>query len=253
MGFKSKQENMQDASKLLELGDERTRNVLGHIHLKESRNVVTGETRRRSKVHWREAEARLAVMSKAVRAAEEMQTLQKATAVQASRMLNIVWAIESHVLAMEDDDFAVKSIDFVQTSPTMAHSEVPGSLGVDHLMSLPRPQALLSHLQLSMSVAPAAEAQHESYVKAKARLLKHRRSMSFLFEELHQVVEASSCLDASVIAARISNGNLSPSKPRALSANKRHNSVSYTVTVFYHQSPHPCFTFLKIVDVFHEG
>ena len=219
---------MQDASKLLELGDERTRNVLGHIHLKESRNVVTGETRRRSKVHWREAEARLAVMSKAVRAAEEMQTLQKATAVQASRMLNIVWAIESHVLAMADDDFAIKSIDFVQASPTTAHGEVPGSPGIDHPMSPPRPQPLLSQLQLSMSVAPAAEAQHELYVNAKARLLKHRRSMSFLFEELQQVVEASpsSSFDTRSIAARISNGNLSPSKPRTLSSNERHNPVS---------------------------
>lgn len=219
------EEDGQDSSKPLKLSDASCQNSVEE-NRKESGEDTISEEARRSRIHWREAKARLTVASKAARAAEEMNVLQKATAVKASRMLNIIWAIEKHVVAMEDEDFIIKSFDYASLNSNFSPRDESVSPGIKHLQQLPRPEALLAQLNMSKSVRLAAEAEHESFLQAKARMRSHRRSMSFLFEELHDVTAGVLDEDeANSHTGEQSAKSPSPSKPHVLGTDGHYEPV----------------------------
>jgi len=229
------EEDDQDSSKPLKLSDASSQNSVEE-NRKESGEETISEEARRSRIHWREAKARLTVASKAARAAEEMNVLQKATAVKASRMLNIIWAIEKHVVAMEDEDLLLKSFDYAPPTSRFSPRDEPASLGTKHLQQLPRLDALLAQLNLSKSVRLAAEAERESFLQSKARMRSHRRSMSFLFEELHEVTTRSPDddeIDAITNTREKNAKGPSPSKPHVLGTDGHYKPVRCLCVHFF--------------------
>jgi len=83
-------------------------------------------------------------------------------------------------------------------------------------------------LNMSKSVRLAAEAERESFLQAKARMRSHRRSMSFLFNELHEVTAGSLDEEEVDTSAGIGEGcekSPSPSKPHVFGSEGHYKSV----------------------------